>query len=216
MAQVAVILAGCGFLDGAETNEVMLTLLHLEKEGHSYDCFAPDIDQHHVVVHQQGEEASETRNVLTEASRLVRGNISPLSELQADKYAALLVPGGYGVAKNLSSLAFDGPNCTVNAEFESSVKAFAQQSKPVGLICIAPALAGKFYPAGVEVTIGNDAGTIEALEAMGAKHVECAVDGIHVDEKNKLVSTPAYMLAENIMQAEQGIQKLVKQVAALI
>ena len=206
---VAVILSGCGVFDGAEINEVVLTLLHLEKNGASYQCFAPDQAQHHVVNHITGEEMPETRNVLVESARIVRGNIKPLADCNVAEFDALIVPGGFGVAKNLSSFAFNGTNMTVNSELLDVANAFKKADKPAGYMCIAPALCAHIYGQGVKATIGTDEDTASALTAMGTAHCPAEVGDIVIDESKKLVTTPAYMLAENIVQAERGITKLV-------
>lgn len=212
---VAVILSGCGVFDGAEINEVVLTLLHLEKNGASYQCFAPDQPQHHVINHITGEELSETRNVLVESARIVRGNIQALSECVVDGFDALIVPGGFGVAKNLSDFAFNGTHMTVNPELLSISKKFKDADKPAGYMCIAPALCAHIYGEGVKATIGIDEDTASALSAMGTSHCSAQVGEIVIDEAHKLVTTPAYMLAENIVQAESGIAKLVAEVLKL-
>lgn len=215
MKKVAVVLAGCGVYDGAEINEAVLTLLSLEQQGAQYQCFAPDMEQMHVVNHLTGEDMPETRNVLVEAARIARGEITDLAEAKAADFDALLVPGGFGAAKNLSTYAFKGADMTVQEDFLAFARAMHQANKPIGLICIAPTMAAKIFGTGVACTIGNDAETAAAIEAMGAKHLVCPVSEAIVDEANKLVSTPAYMLAGSISEAAQGIGECVKQVLAL-
>lgn len=213
--KVAVVLAGCGVYDGAEIYESVLTLLALQNAGADVSVFAPDMAQHHVINHLNGEEMDETRNVLVEAARLVRGEIQDVKQASSEHFDALIVPGGFGAAKNLSNFAFAGAEFDVQPDFLAFAQAMHQSGKAIGLICIAPAMAAAICGNGVECTIGNDADTASAVEASGAKHVECAVDAVHVDQANKLVTTPAYMLAENIAQANAGISKLVDQVLAL-
>lgn len=215
MKKVAIILSGCGVFDGAEIHESVLTLLAVETQGHTYQCFAPDVTQHHVVNHVTGEEMPETRNVMIEAARIARGEIKPLSELNVDEYDALLLPGGFGAAKNLCNFAFAGAESEMNQEVHSVCSAFAKASKPAGYICIAPAMMPKVYANGVKVTIGNDADTAAAIAQLGGDHVECPVDDIVVDEANKVVSTPAYMLANSLVEANAGISKLVAKVIEL-
>ncbi len=210
--RIAVILSGCGVFDGSEIYESVITLLRLDQNGAEYQCFAPNISQHHVINHVNGEEMSESRNVLVEAARLARGNIRDLAECQATDYDALIIPGGFGAAKNLSDFALTGADMTVQADVFKTVQAFAEAKKPVGLICIAPAMAGKLFGAGVRCTIGNDGGTAEAIRMTGAEHVDCPVHDIVVDEDNKLVTTPAYMLAGSISEAATGINRLVDKI----
>lgn len=213
--KVAVILSGCGVYDGAEIYESVLTLLALEQEGCQYQCFAPNITQAHVINHLTGEVMSETRNVLVEAARIVRGNIHDLSTANAAEFDALILPGGYGAAKNLSDFAFKGAECSVQPEVLAFCKAMVAQNKPLGFICIAPAIIPHVYGEGAKVTIGTDTGTAAAIEQMGGQHVSCPVDDCVIDEAHKVVSTPAYMLAGNIAEAASGISKLVKAVVRL-
>lgn len=213
--KVAVILAGCGVFDGAEIYEATLVQLRLDEAGAEFQCMAPNVDQMHVLNHMTGEEMQETRNVLVEASRLCRGEIIDLADANPDDYDAVIVPGGFGVAKNLSSFAVDGPGMSVNEAFLKFVQALHKQGKPVGLVCIAPALAPKLFGDGVRCTLGsNDDDAAKAVVAMGGAHEQCAVDEISIDEERTLVTTPAYMLAGRISEASAGISKLVEAVLA--
>ena len=154
--KIAVILSGCGVYDGAEIHESVITLLRLDQRGAQVQCFAPDIAQLHVINHLTGEEMPETRNVLVESARIARGEVKNIQEANADEFDALIVPGGFGAAKNLSNFAAEGAGCSVNPEVLALAEAFAEAGKPVGLICISPALAAKIYGPGVTCTIGNE------------------------------------------------------------
>jgi enhancing lycopene biosynthesis protein 2 len=214
--RVAVVLSGCGVYDGSEIYESTLTLLRLSQAGAVVQCFAPDITQMHVVNHLTGEvSASETRNVLVEAARLARGNIKPMSEARVQDFDALIVPGGFGAAKNLSDFAVNGAALQVQKDFLVFAQAMHKAGKPIGLICIAPTMAAAICGAGVKTTIGNDAETAAAINATGAQHCECSVQDICIDRDKKLVTTPAYMLAQSIAEANTGISKLVDGVLAL-
>jgi enhancing lycopene biosynthesis protein 2 len=216
MAKVAVVLAGNGVYDGAEINEAVLTLLCLEQAGVEYQCMAPDIEQMHVVNHLTGEpSAGESRNVLVEAARIARGNIIDIATANADDYEALVVPGGFGAAKNLSNFATEGAAMSVQADFLAFAQAIHQAGKPIGLICIAPVMAAAICGEGSQCTIGNDADTAAAIAAMGGVHLECPVEEARVDAGKKLVTTPAYMLAGCVNDAYQGIAQCVEQVLAL-
>lgn len=215
MKKVAVILSGCGVFDGAEINEAVLTLLHITKAGANYQCFAPNIQQMHTLNHLTGEEMATPRNVLEESARIARGEVKALEELDVEDYDALILPGGFGAAKNLSDFAVKGAEASVQSQVLSACQAFAQAGKAAGYMCIAPAMMPAVYGKGVKVTIGNDADTASAISALGGEHVECAVDEIVVDDERKVVSTPAYMLATNLVEAEAGISKLVAKVLAL-
>ncbi|MBN3494021.1 isoprenoid biosynthesis glyoxalase ElbB [Vibrio neptunius] len=209
MKKIAVILSGSGVFDGAEIHESVLALHAIEKQGSSWHCFAPNIEQLHVINHVTGEEMAETRNVLIEAARIARGNIEDVAKLNAEEFDALLLPGGFGAAKNLTDFAVNGAECSINTHVASACRAFAQARKPAGYLCIAPAIIPMIYANGVKGTIGNDEATASAFNALGGEHIACEVDDIVFDEEHKVLSTPAYMLAGNISQAASGIEKLV-------
>ena len=213
--KVAVILSGCGFKDGGEIYEATLTLLALDEADAVVQCFAPDMPQLHVVNHLTGEEMPESRNVLVEAARLARGHIRPVTEARVADFDALIIPGGFGAAKNLCNFAVKGSDMTVQPEVLAFAKGMHAAGKPVGLVCIAPAMAPKIGGAGTQYTIGNDPGTAAAINAMGGRHVECAVDDCVVDRERKIVTTPAYMYPARIREARAGIRKLVEAVLDL-
>lgn len=216
MKKVAVVLAGCGFMDGAEIYESVITLLALDSNDAQYQCYAPNVTQMHVINHINGEVMpGESRNVLIEASRLARGDIKDIKELVADNFDAIIFPGGFGAAKNLSNFATEGTNMAIHEDVAIAAKAFADSNKPAGYICISPVLVASIYGAGVKCTIGNDEATAKAINAMGANHTVCPVDDIVVDESHKLVTTPAYMLANRISETATGIEKLVRTVLEL-
>ncbi|MBN8531435.1 MAG: isoprenoid biosynthesis glyoxalase ElbB [Alphaproteobacteria bacterium] len=214
MTNVAVVLSGCGHLDGAEIRESVLTLLYLDQRGAEVQCFAPDVPQKHVVNHLTGEEAVEQRNVLAEAARIARGNIKPLSEAKADDFDALIIPGGFGVAKNLSDLAFTGPKATVLPEFKALIEAFLEQKKPIGAICIAPAVltAAVGQICKPLVTIGEDKATADAIQALGGTHQSAPSDACVSDEKNRIVTCSAYMRNDRLASIAKGIERVVEKV----
>ncbi|MAE58337.1 MAG: isoprenoid biosynthesis protein ElbB [Halobacteriovorax sp.] len=214
---IAIILAGCGYLDGAEIRESVLTLLALDTEGARYDIFAPDRDQHHVINHLSGEEVKESRNVLMESARIARGKIQDLKELDSSKYDALILPGGFGAAKNLSDFAFKGSDGKVSSDVAKTIKDFNSTNKTIGAICISPALLalalGDKKP---NITIGNDESTASELQKLGAVHANTAPNEIIVDETNKLVTTAAYMFDDApLNDIFTGIHSLVKKVIEL-
>lgn len=213
--KIAVILSGSGVFDGAEIHESTLTLYAIMKHNATYSIFAPDIIQHHVINHITGQEMNETRNVLIESARIARGRINPLSSFNAGDYDALILPGGFGAAKNLSDFAFKGANCSVNEEVATVIRNMASLNKPIGALCIAPVLLAKVL-GDVAITIGNDKGTAEAVERLGAKHKNTTHGEITVDEKNKIVTTPCYMLDANIVQIAEGAENVVKKILELI
>jgi enhancing lycopene biosynthesis protein 2 len=215
--KIGILLSGCGFLDGAEIQEAVLTLLALDRAGAEALCFAPDIMQHHVVNHLTGEVApGESRNVLVESARIARGSITDLRTLDVDALDALILPGGYGAAKNLSTYAFKGASCDINADVAAAIQSFYKAGKPLGFICIAPVIAARLLGTEqIELTIGNDPKSAADINAMGARHVECPVWNTVVSRRGKIVSTPAYMLGPTIAEVAKGIDKLVSEVMGM-
>ncbi|ELA8175262.1 isoprenoid biosynthesis glyoxalase ElbB [Vibrio alginolyticus] len=209
MKKVAVILSGSGVYDGSEIHEAVLALYAIEKAGATWHCFAPNIDQLHVINHLTGDEMDETRNVLIESARIARGNIDDVAKLNVDEYDALLLPGGFGAAKNLTDFAVSGAECSINTHVAQACRAFANAKKPAGYLCISPVIIPMIYEQGVKGTVGNDEAVSIAFNQMGGEHTTCPVENIVFDEKHLVLSTPAYMLAENISQAASGIEKLV-------
>lgn len=214
MKKIAVVLSGSGVYDGSEIHEATLTFLAIIKNGCVYHCFAPDKLQHHVINHITGEEMEETRNVLVESARIARGNIRPLHEFKAGDFDALVFPGGFGAAKNLSTLAFKGADCSIDPDVERAVIAMVETKKPIGALCIAPAIITRILK-GAKVTIGSDAGTIGTIETMGGNHEVTTHGEVSVDLKYKLVTTPCYMLDANILQIAEGADNLIKKLITL-
>ncbi len=204
----AVILSGCGNKDGAEIHESVMTLWAIHKHGAEFQCFAPDIPQHHVLNFITGREMAEKRNVLVESARIARGNIKDLRDFKAADYDGLIMPGGLGAAKNLSTFAFDGPDCSVNEDVVRAVQETAAQKKPIGALCIAPAIIAKIL-GNVLVTIGQDPETEKALTRMGATHEKTSHGEITVDKQHKVVTTPCYMLNARVDQIGEGAENLV-------
>lgn len=215
--KIGVLLSGCGVFDGSEIHEAVLTMLFLDQAGAEIICMAPDIPQVHVIDHITQKKMNESRNVLVESARIARGEIKKLSDVQADDLDGLIIPGGFGSAKNLSDFAFKGPGGEVNPDVKRLIDDMVTANKPIGALCIAPAtVAMALKDKSPELTIGSDEQTIGALQALGVKHTVCAVDEIAVDNNNKIVSTPAYMLGPDISHVAIGIEKLVKQVLSMV
>jgi enhancing lycopene biosynthesis protein 2 len=219
MAKVGVILSGCGVYDGSEIHEAVITLLALDRAGATAVCMAPDMEQG-VVNHLTGEPVEgAVRNVLEEAARIARGDISDIAKINASDVDALILPGGFGAAKNLCDFAFKGPDCEVHPEVARLVREIVAAKKPLGAVCIAPALVSKVLgndQLAHQLTIGTDEGTAQAVTAMGSTHVACPAREFVVDRDNKLVSSPAYMSAGSISEAAEGIEKAVKAVLEMI
>lgn len=211
--RVAVLVAGCGYLDGAEIHEAVSTLLALDMAGATYQVFAPNKPQMDVIDHLSQAPTSEQRNVMVEAGRLARGQVKPLEDLHMSDFDALVLPGGFGAAKNLVDYAVKGASCGIDRDVERVLKEAHQLRKPIGAICIAPmvvarALGADHHP---RLTIGSDADTAADLVKLGAKHQDATVSEVVVDEKNRIVSTPAYMCAKSIRGVWAGVSKLVSE-----
>lgn len=205
----AVILAGSGVFDGSEIHEATMALYAIKKNGGNYEFFAPDIKQHHVINHITGEEMPEKRNVLVESARIARGQIKSLTQFNAEDFDILIIPGGFGAAKNLSTFAFDGKDCSVNPDVEHVIKTMHQAGKPIGALCISPVILAKVL-GDIELTIGQDEGTAEAVVKMGAKHINTDHGEVTVDKKNKIATTPCYMLDATILDIAEGADNVVK------
>ena len=216
MPKVGLVLSGCGVNDGSEIHEAVITMLELDKAGAEMVLMAPNIDQLHVINHATGEEMDDSRNVLIESARISRGNIEDIAGVTSDNLDALIFPGGFGVSKNLSDYAMSGMECSVNPDVLRLSREVHNDEKPIGVICIAPAIMAKILAGDTELTIGFDEQTAADIDAMGAKHVLCPVDEIVIDKEKKVVSTPAYMEAKSIKEAAFGIEKLVAEILSMI
>jgi enhancing lycopene biosynthesis protein 2 len=217
MKKIGVVLSGCGVRDGSEIHEAVFALLAIDQAGCEAVCMAPNAD-FAVTDHLTMQETGEKRTMLVESARIARGNIRDIKDVQVADLDAIVFPGGFGAAKNLCDFAIQGATASVNPEVLRLLREVAAAGKPIGAICIAPALIaaalGRAYAP--TLTIGNDAGTAAEINKTGAIHQECPVTGFVVDAKNKIVSTPAYMLATRISEVQQGIDRCVKEVIKLI
>jgi enhancing lycopene biosynthesis protein 2 len=215
MKKIGVILSGCGVLDGAEIHESVLVLLAIDRAGAQAVCLAPDVPQTKVTHHRTNEETAETRNVLAESARIARGDIRSLSEARASELDAVILPGGYGAALNLSNFALKGAECGVLPEVSRLLREMYEQRKPIGALCIAPVVLAKVFQGmnvPLKLTIGRDRQTAEALSRMGHEHVACAVHEVLVDEEHKVLTSPAYMMARRISEVAEGAEKLVDEI----
>ncbi|MBF0504992.1 MAG: isoprenoid biosynthesis glyoxalase ElbB [Candidatus Omnitrophica bacterium] len=211
----AVILAGCGNKDGAEIHESVLTLLNIDRGGHQYQCFAPDIPQKRVVNFITNEEMNEKRNVLFESARIARSQIKPLSDFRENDFDILVMPGGSGVAYNLCSFAQDGEDMTVNSQVESAVRSMHAAQKPIGALCISPVIIAKLLK-NVSVTFGCDEKINAIFKKSGTLAVNADACGIVTDGNNKIVTTPCYMLNARISEINKGIEKLISQLVQMV
>ncbi len=209
----AVILAGAGKLDGNDLHEAVLLLAAVARHGATYQCFAPDVEQHEVVDHLTGNPMPERRSVLRESARIARGDVKPLSAFKANDFDGLLMPGGYGVAKNLCTYAFAGENCTVNAEVAAAIKEMHAQGKPIGAMCIAPIVLAKVLGHGT-ITLGQPSETSRDAEKMGMTLQSSGHGQVVVDKVNHLYTTPCYMLDSTIADIWDGADALITAIMA--
>jgi enhancing lycopene biosynthesis protein 2 len=209
--KVGVLLSGCGVMDGSEIHEAVCTMLALDRAGAEIVCLAPDRDQAAVVDHLKGKPVRETRNVLVEAARIARGKIRNVADVAPAELDAVILPGGFGAAKNLSSFAEEGEKAKADPGVAALLRGMHAAKKPIGALCIAPAVLAAVLgrDARPELTIGDDAATAKKIEGLGAKHVPAEAAGIVVDRKNRIVTTPCYMLATRISQVAEGAEKAV-------
>ena len=211
----AVILAGCGNKDGAEIHESVLTLHSIDKAGHQYQCFAPDVPQGRVINFLTNEEMKEKRNVLLESARIARSQIKPLSDFTHEDYDILVMPGGSGVAYNLCTFAVDGDRMTVLPQVELCVRAMRKAGKPIGALCISPVIIAKVLKK-VTVTFGKDEKINAIFQQSGTKTTNADARSIVIDLDNKIVTTPCYMLDARISEVSEGIDKLIQQLIKLV
>lgn len=220
--KIGVLLSGCGVYDGAEIHESVLTLLALDKAGAEYVCMAPNVQQHHVVDHLTGNEMNETRNVLTEAARIARGDIKDLAEVTADQLDGLAIPGGFGAAKNLTTWAFSGPDGEINAEVKRIINEMVAAGKPIAAMCMGPTVVAKALQGSTThatLTVGSTeaaspydiAAVSGGMEAAGAVSEMHTVDEIAIDTEHKIVTAPCYMMEASISEMNAGIEKAVAQ-----
>ncbi|EKD71646.1 MAG: isoprenoid biosynthesis protein with amidotransferase-like protein [uncultured bacterium] len=215
MKKFALVLSGCGQHDGSETHEVILTLLSMAQEGVSWEAFAPDIIQDKVINHLTDQvEASEKRSVLKESARLVRGKIQSLSMANAADFDAIVFPGGLGAVSVLCNWKDQGLKFNIITEVKRFIDDAVKLKKPMGFICIAPIMIPSIY-SNASLTIGNDATLANQIKEMGSNHINCPATEVVVDKTNKLVSTPANMVAKNIDEVYIGIKKLIKELVVM-
>lgn len=211
---VAVVLSGCGYLDGSEIREAVGALWALSKHDVAVECFAPDAEDA-VVDHLTHKSVKESRNILHEAARIARGKIKAISELTKLDYQALVMPGGYGAAKNLSTFAIEGANGRVlYDELLNDITNMHKDGMPIGAICIAPAVVGlALKGTKLEMTVGEPSDDANEIEKMGHQHIVRAANEIQIDDRNNVITTPAYMYDDApLHEIFTGIGSLVDEV----
>lgn len=226
MKKYAVLLAGCGVYDGSEIHEATLAMLAISQNGHDYQCYAPNKNQHHVINHLTGEEMAETRNILVESARIARGNVKDVKNLDVARYDGLVMPGGFGAAKNWSKWAFEGPKGEVDPDVKKVILDFVAVGKPVCALCVAPAIVAKALensPYTAEVTLGSTAepspydiaGTHRAVAELGAKTIEKTLREVHLDQNTKIITAPCYMMEGRISDIYNNIKMAIDRLCEL-
>jgi len=214
MKRVAVLLSGCGNMDGSEIHESVSALIALDSSGWDIVYTAPDIPQKRTVLYTDGKR-SESRNSLQEAARIARGRIRPLTPELADEVDAVVIPGGLGAAMTLCDFAEKGSGCTADPGVAKFIERAHGAGKPIAAMCIAPVLVARCIP-GATVTTGTDPKTAKLIEEMGCHHVECSTEEAVTDTEFRIVTTPAYMKAKGPAQVYRGAVRMVEELDKLV
>ncbi len=227
MKKIAVLLAGCGVYDGSEIHEATFALLAIAQNGAEYQCFAPDNDQYHVINHLNGQETSERRNVLVESARIARGNVKSIDELNAFHFDALVIPGGFGAAKNLNQWAINGPDGDIDTLVQIAIRAFVDSGKPVCGLCMGPTVIAKALQGSgisVSLTVGTTtepspydiAAISRGMQSLGVKPEMKSKKEITIDSDNRIVSAPCYMMEATIDEVYLNVKQAIDATIVLL
>jgi enhancing lycopene biosynthesis protein 2 len=217
MLKIGVLLSGCGVYDGAEIQEAVLSLLAIDQMGAEAVCIGIDAEQHHVVNHLNGEEMPQSRNMLVEAARIARGNITSIQEIVPADIEALVIPGGFGSAKNFTTWAFDGPNASIRPDVKLLLVNLVNIGKPIVALCVSPIVLAKAFEGSMthpKVTIGSKTGASpysisdfeDGLTTTGAITVDCPLGEVLIDIENRIITAPCYMMNARISEIQENIQ----------
>jgi enhancing lycopene biosynthesis protein 2 len=225
--KIGVLLSGNGVYDGSEIHESVFTLLAIDENKGEAVCMAPNVEQHHVVNHITGDEMDEKRNVLVEAARIARGAISDLAEVKASDLDALVIPGGFGAAKNLTKWAFSGPDGDIDPEVERIINEFVTAQKPIVGLCMGPTVIAKALEGAnlnERLTVGttSEASPYEiaaisaGMEKTGAVAEMKSIREISVDAKNRIITAPCYMMEASITDVRTNIKQAIDKLFDLL
>lgn len=225
--KIGLLLSGCGVYDGAEIQETVLAMLAIQEQGAEYFCISVNKNQHHVINHLTGEEMPEVRNMMTEAARISRGQITEISDVSLEDYDAIVIPGGFGSAKNFTSWAFEGPKGTILPEIKEFLRIAVENKKPIAALCVSPVIMAKALegsPFQPEMTIGSDKESspysitdfTAGLESTGTITSMKTVAEIQIDTKNKIVTAPCYMMDATIIEIRKNIEEAIKATIHLV
>lgn len=218
--QIGILLSGCGVYDGAEIQEAVLSMLAIQEAGHTYQCIGINANQHHVVNHLTGAEMPESRNMLTEAARIARGSITEIQEVKVTDFDALLIPGGFGSAKNLTSWAFDGPQGSILPSVKKLILEFHAAGLPIVALCVSPVVLAKAFEKSetkLQLTLGTDSEPTPydindmnaGLVATGAEAIKKTIREIQIDSHNKIISAPCYMMETDIASIYRNVKQTI-------
>lgn len=217
-----ILLSGSGVYDGAEIQEAVLSMLAVSELGDTYTCIGVNADQFHVINHVTGEPMNESRNMFIEAARIARGNIVPIQDIQPADIDALIIPGGFGSAKNFTKWAFDGPDGSILPEVKLLLVNLVNVGKPIAALCVSPVVVAKAFEDSrihPDLTLGTTAESSpydiaafsEGLQKTGATTTYKSVKEIHIDEANKIITAPCYMMDASISDVWKNIQDAIRE-----
>lgn len=227
MKKIGIILSGCGVYDGSEIQEAVFTMLSIARHGAGYVCYAPNTNQHHVVNHITGQEMTETRNTLVEAARIARGEIKDLAQFSSDDIDGLVIPGGFGAAKNLTQWAFSGPKGEIHPEVKRAINECVMHNKPVAGLCMGPTVIAKALEGtsvNAQLTVGTTAekspyeiqAISDGMNSIGASAVMKSIREVSVDQKNKIVTAPCYMMEAGITEVHDNIEMAISELMKMV
>jgi enhancing lycopene biosynthesis protein 2 len=225
--KIGVLLSGCGVYDGAEIQETVFALLAIEELGAEAICLSVNKNQHHVVNHLTGEEMPESRNMLVEAARIARGAVHDISTFDNTQIDALVIPGGFGSAKNFTTWAFEGPNGSILPEIKELIQQCISDKKPIAALCVSPVIVGLALNQSdlqATMTLGTDKekspyeinAFSSGLSQTGVQVEMKTIREIALDEKLKIVSAPCYMMDASIVEIRTNIQQAMQALIQLI
>jgi len=225
--KIGVLLSGAGVYDGAEIQEAVLTLLEIERMGYEPVCIGINAQQHHVINHLNGQEQVQARNMLEEAARIARGQITEISSVVPAELDALVIPGGFGSAKNFSTWAFDGPEASIRSDVKLLLVNMYNVGKPIVALCVSPVLLALalegIHPAPT-LTIGSTqeaspyqiSAFQEGLQAKGIRTTDCSINEICIDATNRIITAPCYMLEATLPELQSNIAQALKALKELL
>lgn len=225
--KIGVLLSGSGVYDGSEIQEAVLTLLAIEEIEAEAICISIDKPQHHVINHLNGEEMNDSRNMLIESARIARGNIKNINDVSPNDIDAMVIPGGFGAAKNFTSWAFNGSDGEILPEVKLLLVNLINIGKPIAALCVSPVVLAKALEGSTitpTLTIGTDkepspydiTAFTDGLQKTGMQTEMKSVREINIDVKNKIISAPCYMMEASIVDVRKNIRSAIEALRDLV